>query len=386
MPKRAVVAGASAVLASATVVSLSYAAYRTSPQPQWNEVAGGPRPPDAPAGAARPSTNTWADCADRPAGAMLAAVRRVMFTGCTLFARLWLTKLNTFHVVRDIHYTELVGLMRRRARAQPLITVMNHSTVVDDPAILACAFPFDCIASPRRSRWTLCSDELCFQNTLAAAFSNTGKVMPIARLKNSRGHNPCGGIDQKLLLDVARRVAAGDWVHIFPEGRCVQTGRLLGTSDTDNDAHATAHSFSTHLKWGVGKLIAHSPTPPVVVPLYHTGMQHVLPLSPLTNRLKSRVPRVGQLVTVRVGAPVAVQDLIDQYEARYGPLVRVSADARADSAAGGDWHMTWASTPAQRELYRAITERIQSALASLQDEAASDLARSGQVASNRPVV
>lgn len=46
-----------------------------------------------------------------------------------------------------------------------------------------------------------------------------GKVMPIQR---------GGGVDQKLLQDFARRVAAGDWAHVFPEGRVAQTGKLEG--------------------------------------------------------------------------------------------------------------------------------------------------------------
>lgn len=37
-----------------------------------------------------------------------------------------------------------------------------------------------------------------------------------------------GGIDQKQLQDFARRVAAGGWVHVFPEGKVSQTGKLEG--------------------------------------------------------------------------------------------------------------------------------------------------------------
>ena len=34
----------------------------------------------------------------------------------------------------------------------------------------------------------------------------------------------------------------------------------------------------TRLKWGVGKLIAHSPMTPRVIPFHHTGMEEVLPI------------------------------------------------------------------------------------------------------------
>lgn len=39
------------------------------------------------------------------------------------------------------------------------------------------------------------------------------KVLPIER---------GGGLDQKLLLDFSRKLAVGDWCHIFPEGKTVQ--------------------------------------------------------------------------------------------------------------------------------------------------------------------
>lgn len=32
------------------------------------------------------------------------------------------------------------------------------------------------------------------------------------------------GLDQKLLLDFSRKLAAGAWCHIFPEGKTVQVG------------------------------------------------------------------------------------------------------------------------------------------------------------------
>ena len=54
--------------------------------------------------------------------------------------------------------------------------------------------------------------EFCFNPKLASiigVYSGLGKVMPIWR---------GGGINQKLLLNFARRSAAGDWIHVFPEG------------------------------------------------------------------------------------------------------------------------------------------------------------------------
>jgi monolysocardiolipin acyltransferase len=43
------------------------------------------------------------------------------------------------------------------------------------------------------------------------------------------------------------------------------------------------------LKWGVGKLIAHAPVTPVVIPLYHTGMQSVVPLHPISHKVREQL-------------------------------------------------------------------------------------------------
>ncbi len=64
--------------------------------------------------------------------------------------------------------------------------------------------------------------------TCRRQFFQSGKTLPI-----QRGAGP----DQPIIRTVAREVAAGRWLHVFPEGRVNYTGEL-GT-----------------LRWGVGKII-----------------------------------------------------------------------------------------------------------------------------------
>ena len=59
-------------------------------------------------------------------------------------------------------------------------------------------------------------------------FFLNGKTLPI-----DRGE----GLHQPIMATAARRVAMGDWLHIFPEGRVNYSGKLGAC------------------KWGVGKLI-----------------------------------------------------------------------------------------------------------------------------------
>ena len=63
---------------------------------------------------------------------------------------------------------------------------------------------------PHKFRFAACSQEVCFRTEIAAAFMACGRVLPIKR---------GAGIDHPFLLDLCRHVAAGQWVHLFPEGK-----------------------------------------------------------------------------------------------------------------------------------------------------------------------
>jgi hypothetical protein len=65
-------------------------------------------------------------------------------------------------------------------------------------------------------------------------------------------------------------------------------------------------------KWGVGKVVANSPVPPTVIPIYHMGMERVMPQDE-NNQLLSMVPRRGVSVTVKIGTPVAYEDVLAAY-------------------------------------------------------------------------
>ena len=160
-----------------------------------------------------------------------------------------------------------------------------------------------------------------------------------------------GGVDQPLLLDVARRVSNGDWVHVFPEGRVVQSGRLATDEISTRSEEEVARIG--RLKWGVGKLIAHAAVPPTVLPWHHRGMAAVLPQhaewrddgrggrrrkrhttyrNPFADwrddgrggrrfdqSVKSWVPRAGNRVTVEFGPSVEYRDLILAHEQARAP-------------------------------------------------------------------
>jgi hypothetical protein len=64
-----------------------------------------------------------------------------------------------------------------------------------------------------RMRWTVCTEELCFQHPAIAAFFGAGKALPIQR---------GGSIHQKALATLQTKLNGGGWVNIFAEGRVWQ--------------------------------------------------------------------------------------------------------------------------------------------------------------------
>lgn len=125
------------------------------------------------------------------------------------------------------------------------------------------------------------------------------KVLPVVR---------GGGLAQPGMAAAESRLAAGDWVHIFPEGTRSPDGVSLGA-----------------VRKGVGRLVASVPEeapPPLVVPFVHRGMEGVLPRGAV-------LPATGQKVGVRDEVQRGGECCKDEY---YGSEVeehreRVAAEA-----------------------------------------------------------
>lgn len=162
--------------------------------------------------------------------------------------------------------------------------------------------------------------------------------------------------------DYARLVAAGEWCHVFPEGGIWQTDKLGGRK---NGAEASIGK----LKWGVGKLIAHAPVTPHVVPFFFMGTEHFYPQHPETKAVKNRLPIPGHKVNIRFGAEIVFDDLISEHEKVHGPLWKYRASVKHENGAEKeDFHAYWDSQPSDLVLYGKITARIEAALNKLNDE------------------
>jgi 1-acyl-sn-glycerol-3-phosphate acyltransferase len=180
---------------------------------------------------------------------------------------LWFILSLSFYCRRTIHF---------------LTFSFGHSLkpLVADPLLMMAMLPDDIVCDKSRMRWAWCAEEICFPNAFATGFMRLAKVMPIAR---------GDGIYQLTVADTASLLQKGDWLHVFPEGRCITDGSIGA------------------FRWGVGKLIADCEQHrPLVVPFVHSGMTRVMPLG-------SRVPRPYHRVSVLVGGPIEFGDLFERH-------------------------------------------------------------------------
>ncbi len=290
---------------------------------------------------------------------------------------------------QDENYEAFLSNVVRRKANQPLITVANHRSLLDDPLVICNLLPWYISVQPRYLRWAICAQDFCYNENLPSlinAFFGTGQSLPIWR---------GGGINQKSWLDFARHVANGEWCHVFPEagiwqkssgelgGRGAPTG--LDMSSTSTSLSSSAHTLETcgKLKWGVGKLIAHSPVTPLVVPFHHVGMEIMLEQNEQTRRLTRPLSEVRSLskgIQVVFGEPIDFSDLIEEHEKRVGKLNKYSSSTSADSMrfvikdpkskqevkeGEVDFHKYWDSTAQEMILYSKITRRIERAMEKL---------------------
>lgn len=287
------------------------------------------------------------------------SIAQTLSIGCTtLLIRLFMNTYGEYQITNDENYKHFIELVLggkgRKEQNQGMITVSNHRSLFDDPGVVSCLLPLWIGIQPKYNRWGICSQEYCFADMLPAmvqGYIGAGQVLPIRR---------GAGIDQSLFKDFASLVAKGEWCHIFPEGGVWQWDELGGRGRhavIEEDARKINKS---KLKWGIGKLIAHAPKRPRVVPFAHVGMENLLPQDRITRKTTFKKNFVGGeplQLRIQVGKEIMFDDLIDEYEGTHGNLWIY-----------GDDHNNFISSDAEKELYRAIASRVERHLESLTRE------------------
>lgn len=166
----------------------------------------------------------------------------------------------------------------KRPKNVPLITVSNHHSCFDDPGIWA-TLDLRHLLNRRKMRWSLAAHDICFTNVWHSYFFMLGKCIPVLRGQ---------GVYQEALDFCIEKLACGDWIHVFPEGK------------------VNMFKENMRLKWGVGRLILESPCVPIVIPICHLGMDQVLP-NETPYMFKTR-----KKITLNYGEPIDFSGLLKE--------------------------------------------------------------------------
>ena len=176
-----------------------------------------------------------------------------------------------------------LSLAVARPPGRGLLSVSNHTSTLDDPALFAAMLPLSLFATDplggggerksssagegagagagsdkndfsvgggRSVRWSLCASDICFnKGKLISDFFLAGKTLPVERGGNK-------GVTQPATEAAAEVLKGGGWVHVFPEGRVEPSGRLppplplppsSSSSSSSSSAAALFSSFSPGL-------------------------------------------------------------------------------------------------------------------------------------------
>ncbi|XP_026842436.1 tafazzin homolog [Drosophila persimilis] len=205
-----------------------------------------------------------------------------VITAVGIFSKILLMLMNKTRVYNK---ERLVDMISKRPQGVPLLTVSNHYSCFDDPGIWG-ILPMRQACSTNRIRWSMAAHDICFTNKYHSMFFMFGKCIPVVR---------GSGVYQEAINLCIEKCAAGQWVHVFPEGK------------------VNMEKQEIRLKWGVGRIIYESPKMPVILPMWHEGMDDVLP------NVEPYVLQWRKKVTINIGQPMDLNDFVDDLKKRQVP-------------------------------------------------------------------
>ncbi|KAI9574989.1 acyltransferase-domain-containing protein [Boletus coccyginus] len=171
----------------------------------------------------------------------------------------------------------------RRHGGQGLVTGVCHSVVLDDPLTWG-ILPFRNFTNSNTIRWVLGASDIMFTNPLFSAFFRKGQV-----IETFRGN----GIWQPALDVAIEKLNQGHWLHMFGEGKVHQP-----TVYPQSDGIAHLPRF----KWGTGRIIMETNVPPLIIPMWLTGFDKLMPEHrPFPYKY---LPKMGVQLGVTFGDPI----------------------------------------------------------------------------------
>ncbi|KAJ6539026.1 acyltransferase-domain-containing protein [Mycena capillaripes] len=187
--------------------------------------------------------------------------------------------------VQGLHHLEAA---LSTARTTGLVTLANHISTLDDPLTWG-VLPTKYFLKSRTTRWTLGASDVMFTNPVFSAFFRSGQV-----LETVRGI----GIYQPSVDAAIDKLNTGNWVHFFSEGKINQPNTY---PQRDGVAHLP------RFKWGVGRVLMEATTLPVIIPMWLTGFDTLMPEG--RSFPFNYLPRPGTHLSVTFGEPLDLSEL-----------------------------------------------------------------------------
>ncbi|KAJ8588783.1 hypothetical protein M405DRAFT_792596 [Rhizopogon salebrosus TDB-379] len=176
----------------------------------------------------------------------------------------------------------------RRRRGQGVVTVANHISTLDDPIAWG-LLPTKLYLNSNTIRWTLGASDIMFTNPVFSAFFRKGQV-----LETFRGN----GIFQPAVDTAIKRLNEGHWVHLFGEGKINQPSNYSRTNGV---------ARLPRFKWGVGRILMETTVPPLIIPMWLTGFDKLMPEH--RSFPYKYFPKLGIKLGVTFGEPIPAEDI-----------------------------------------------------------------------------
>ncbi|XP_075170061.1 tafazzin, phospholipid-lysophospholipid transacylase isoform X3 [Haematobia irritans] len=193
--------------------------------------------------------------------------------------------LGIMNKTRVYNKERLIEAVANRPSGVPLVTVSNHHSCFDDPGLWG-ILPARYVCNTFKIRWSMAAHDICFTNKYHSWFFMFGKCIPVVRGI---------GVYQDAINLCIQKAKLGHWVHVFPEGKVNMTKEEM------------------RLKWGVGRIIYESTRVPIILPMWHEGMDDVLP------NVEPYILKWGKKVTLNIGKPIDMNDFIEDLKCRGVP-------------------------------------------------------------------
>ncbi|KAG6833849.1 hypothetical protein H0H87_011783 [Tephrocybe sp. NHM501043] len=179
---------------------------------------------------------------------------------------------------------------------------------LDDPVTWG-VLPARYYLSSRTTRWALGASDVMFTNPLVllkapilrysslvasifSAFFRHGQTLETFRGK---------GVHQPAVDTAIQKLDQGEWVHLYGEGKINQPETY------QRDVFGVARL--SRFKWGVGRILMETSTPPVIIPMWLTGFDQLMPEG--RSFPFKYLPRYGAQLSVTFGSPIPSEEILD---------------------------------------------------------------------------